>query len=217
MTIILLISHGENDALGKFLVGRTPGIHLNDIGIQQAEDIANVLAPLPVKAVYSSPMERTIETAEPLAKAKNLPVYLSESLNEFDYGEWQGKTFEQLRQQKLWESVITNPAQTRFPGGESFPCVHDRISKEIDRLAGVFDSDDVVACFSHGDIIRLAVAYYLNIPINHFQRLVISTASITALHFGGKYPHMICVNQLGCQSWAEKLLAFTEQMKKHSS
>ena len=197
MTTILLIRHGENSMVGKRLAGRLPGVHLNEIGKKQAQQLAETLCKAPIKAIYSSPLERAVETAEPLAKMLNLEIREAPGLVELGYGDWQGKTLKQLGRLKLWKVVQEKPSEMRFPNGESFPEVRDRVVAEIDRIAAAHEEKDMVACFSHGDIIRLAVSHYLGMPLDVFQRIAASTASISLIHIDKKgRPFIGHVNQV---------------------
>ncbi len=181
MPTLLLIRHGENDFVGRKLAGRLPGVHLNEHGRQQAEMVAQALCKAPLKAIYSSPMERAVETAQPLAAALGLDVQLRPGLIELDYGRFQGRTFKQLRRTKLWKDVQGNPIVVRFPDGESFIEAQQRVAAELEAIIALHAEDEVVACFTHGDIIRLTVAHYLQMPLNAYQRLAANTASITVL------------------------------------
>ncbi len=197
MTTLLLIRHGENSMVGKRLAGRLPEVHLNENGRQQAEELARVLGQAPIKAIYSSPLERAVETAEPLAQALALPVQIAPGLLELEYGDWQGKTLKQLGRYKLWKTVQNKPSEMRFPNGESFIEVQSRAVAELEHIASSHDEKDVVACFSHGDIIRLVTAYFLAVPLDEFQRLAADPASITVIFLekNGR-PHVLHVNQV---------------------
>lgn len=181
MPTLLLIRHGETDFLGRKLSGRTPGVHLNEKGRKQADVVAQALGKAPLKAIYSSPMERACETAQPLAAALGLEVQLRPGLTEMDFGRFQGRTFKQLQRVKLWKEVLNNPAGVRLPGGETFSEAQERIISDLEAIAGMHADEDIVACFAHADVVRLAVAHYLQMPINTFQRLSISTTSITVI------------------------------------
>ena len=197
MTIVLLIRHGENNMVGKRLAGRLPQVHLNDKGKQQAGQIAQALAKAPIKAIYSSPLERAVETAEPLAQALGLPVQIAPGLIELDYGDWQGKTLKQLSRFKLWKVVQDKPSEMRFPNGESFIEVQNRSVAALEQIAASHSDQELVACFSHGDIIRLLVAHYLAIPLDEFQRVASNTASISVIMINPKgRPHVLHVNQV---------------------
>ncbi len=185
MPIILLIRHGENDYVKEHrLPGRKPGIHLNKNGLSQAKAIAKKLKKAPIKAVYSSPLERTMETAKPVAKALNLTVIPRPGLIETDVGDWQGKKVKRLRQSKIWPQVQLNPSRFRFPGGERIEDAQHRFVAEIEHLADKHEPEDMLVCVSHADPIKLVVAYYIGLPLDMYQRLAVSPGSITALQIG---------------------------------
>ena len=183
MPTVLLIRHGENEYVKKGrLAGRKPGVHLNDTGLAQAENLAKALAKTPIKAIYSSPLDRTMETAAPLAKVHGLEVIPRQGLLEVDFGEWQDKTLKQLRRRKLWPVVQSNPAQARFPEGESFADAQHRIVSEIESILKLHKPKDLIVCVGHSDMIKLAVAYYTGLAMDFFQRLMVQPASISTLH-----------------------------------
>jgi len=186
MPIIVLIRHGENEFVKKGrLAGRLPGVHLNDKGNAQAQVVAdflsNKLAEVPIKAIYSSPLERAMETAAPLAKALGVEVIQRHGLIETDCGEWQGKTLKSLNRQKIWKVVQQTPSIFTFPGGETFRDTQHRIVNEIQELANQHELNDVIICVSHSDPIRLAIAYFLGLSMDMFQRLIVAPASINVL------------------------------------
>lgn len=189
MPILLLVRHGENDYVKKGrLAGRLPGVHLNEKGRSQAKILAEAMVrkmvEAPVRAVYSSPLERTMETAEPIAEALGHEVIPRVGLIETDYGEWQNKTLKGLRRLKLWRVVQHTPSMSRFPGGESFAEAQHRICQEIETLCQQHEQKDVIVCVTHADPIKLAVAFYIGMPLDTFQRLSVAPASLTALHIG---------------------------------
>jgi probable phosphoglycerate mutase len=195
MPIILLIRHGENEYVKKGrLAGRLPGVSLNEKGRAQAEALGKALKTSPIKAVYSSPLERTMETAQPIAEARNLKVIPREGLLEINYGTWQDKTLKQLRRRVLWKVVQHNPSMAHFPDGESFATAQQRISNELQTLCNQHKPKDVIVCVSHSDIIKLAIAYYLGLPLDLFQRLMVMPASISTLHFGKTSSRLINLN-----------------------
>ncbi len=169
------------------LAGRKPGVHLNDKGRAQAEALAEALKNLPLKAVYSSPLDRTVETAAPLAEVHKLAVTEIPGLLEVDFGEWQDKTLKQLPPRKLWKTVQQNPSQMRFPGGESFAEAQLRIVDALQELAAAHKPKDTFACVGHSDMIKLAVAYFIGQPLDLFQRLNVQPASVTTLHLSPEH------------------------------
>lgn len=202
MPIFLLIRHGETDYNKKMhIAGRLPGVHLNKKGRQQAQSIAEKLAGLPVKAIYSSPLERTMETAEPLAKALNLEVIPIPGLLETDCGEWQGQSVKKLRRLKVWQSVQQRPALFHFPGGEWIGECQHRLVEVIETLRLEHSPQDLLVCFSHSDPIKQVIAYYLGLPLDNFQRLTIDTASITALQVNDGGSRLIMMNYNPSFTW----------------
>jgi probable phosphoglycerate mutase len=195
MPTILLIRHAENDYVKKGLMaGRLPNIHLNEKGRLQVQALTERLSKAPIKAVYTSPLERAIETAEPLAKALGLEAIICPALAETDIGEWENQSHKKLRRLKAWKIVQGAPSLFRFPGGESFAECQGRIVAEIETLRTQHDEKDLIACVSHADPIKLAVAYYLGLPLDHFQRLSASPASITALHISEMGSRLLSLN-----------------------
>ncbi|MEN8240829.1 MAG: histidine phosphatase family protein [Chloroflexota bacterium] len=183
MPVVLLIRHGENEYVKKGrLAGRLPGVHLNEKGRAQADALAETLKKTPIKAVYASPLDRTIETAAPLATAHNLKPIPLDGLLEVDFGKWQDKTIKQLSRQKLWKTVQSRPSHAQFPEGETFAQAQLRIITEINQLCSQHKPKDLIACVGHSDMIKLAVAYYLGLPLDLFQRLTVQPASISTLH-----------------------------------
>lgn len=201
MPSILLIRHGENDFVGKRLAGHLPGVHLNEKGRKQAEIIAGALKNAPVKGIYSSPLERAVETAQPLATALNLPINILPGLAEINYGTWQGKTTRQLHHLKAWKMVIEKASEMRFPQGESFVEAQERLVNAIEEIKQASGKNDLVACFSHCDSIRLLLAHYLDMPLDEFHRLNIDTASISLLYLGEGRPSLQFMNFLIGLEW----------------
>jgi len=196
MPLLLLIRHGENEFVktGK-LAGRLPDVHLNERGRQQAAELAKALSDVPLKAIYASPLERAMETANPIAEGRKLEIQLRPELMDTDIGKWQGRTLKQVRRLKKWKVVQQAPSRFTFPEGESFLQNQTRIVSCLDEIAASHKPKDVVAVVFHADPIKLAVAYYLGMPLDHFQRLGCDTASATVLFVSETGAHLIKLNQ----------------------
>jgi probable phosphomutase (TIGR03848 family) len=190
---LLLIRHAQNDWVGKRLAGWTPGVHLNDEGRAQAAALAQRLIGAPLAAVYSSPLERTLETAQPLAEAHGLTVEMREGLGETRYGDWTGRSLKELKDEALWPVVQVYPGGARFPGGESMREVQARMVAQLDAIRDAHPGQ-TVAVVSHSDPIKMAVAHYAGLPLDLFQRLSISPASVTAFAFTRFGPRLVCLN-----------------------
>ncbi|RJP49922.1 MAG: histidine phosphatase family protein [Anaerolineaceae bacterium] len=197
MPLLLLIRHGENDYVktGK-MAGRIPGVHLNEKGQKQAQALAEALKDIPITAIYSSPLERAMETASPIAELHKLKIIREPDLMDTHIGKWQGKSWKALRLMKAWKIVQNAPSRFRFPEGESFPECQMRIVNVLERAAQTHKKpQDIAAVVFHADPIKLAVAHFLGMPLDHFQRLGCDTGSLTALHVGESSAHLIKLNQ----------------------
>ena len=204
MPIFLLIRHGQTDYNKKMLLpGRLPGIHLNRTGRDQVQALSTHLAGAPIKAIYSSPLERTMETAEPIASALHLEITPLDGLLETDCGEWQGQSLRKLKRQKLWPSVQLHPSLFHFPGGESIIDCQHRMVQVLESLRPKYAPQDLVACFSHSDPIKLVVTYHLGLSIDQFQRLTIDPASVTMLQVTESGSRLILVNSNPSFTWEQ--------------
>jgi probable phosphoglycerate mutase len=197
MPLLLLIRHGENDFVktGK-LPGHIPGVHLNERGQKQAQALGEALKKVPLKAVYSSPLERAMETAEPISAAHNLQIVQEPALLDANVGKWQGKSLKSLRLTNAWKAVQHSPSRFQFPEGESFIDLQARIIKALEGIVRKHNKPkDIVAVIFHADPIKLAVAYFLGLPLDHFQRLSCDTGSLSALYVGEMGANLIKLNQ----------------------
>jgi probable phosphoglycerate mutase len=197
MTTVLLIRHAVNDYVktGK-LAGWTPGVHLNEDGVVQAENLAARLAEVPLKAIYSSPLERCVETAEAVhAFHQHLPLDILEGMKEVHFGEWQGMSLSDLRKRKLWDVVQHTPSRAVFPGGESFAEAQFRAVRTVEQVVKSHPAQ-LVAIFSHSDVIKLVMAHYLGMHLDTFQRIEISPASISTVQLGHASPYVVGVNDV---------------------
>ena len=200
-TLVLLVRHGQTPTTGKVLPGRAPGLHLADRGREQAEAVAARIALLhrperKIAAVYASPLERTQETAAPIAKALGLRVRRAKGLLEADFGDWTGAQLKALYKKPEWRIVQRNPSGFRFPNGESFTEMQTRICTAIEGLRAAHPGETVVAV-SHADPIKAAVAHALGSHLDLFQRIVVSPCSVSAVLYGTDGPIVLAVNSTG--------------------
>jgi len=197
MPLLLLIRHGENDFVktGK-LPGLSAGIHLNERGLNQAQALGEALRVVPIRAVYASPLERAMETAEPIARARKLQIVQEPDLRDANVGKWQGKSLKSLRLTKAWRVVQHSPSRFQFPEGESFMDLQTRIVSALERIIRKYNKPkDIVAVVFHADPIKLAVAHFLGLPLDHFQRLSCDTGSLTAIYAGEMEANLLKLNQ----------------------
>ncbi|AHI20417.1 MAG: MSMEG_4193 family putative phosphomutase [Corynebacterium casei] len=192
-TIVLLIRHGQTPTTGQILPGRTPGLHLSERGQEQARDVASRLEGLALDAVYSSPMERAQETAAPTVAGQGLQLLADANLIECDFGQWTGEKLTELNKLPEWKQVQSSPSTFRFPEGESFTEMQDRMVSAVKDIAQRHPGQ-VVAAFSHADTIKAAVAYFVGTPLDSFQKIHIDTASISAVEFTTEGTRMLVTN-----------------------
>jgi broad specificity phosphatase PhoE len=174
MKRVWLIRHGQHDWIGKALVGRKPGVGLNSQGWAQARSIAEKLRDLKLAAIYSSPQQRALETAEPLAAAQGLRVRVDEALDEIDFGEWTGRAFGELAPDPRWERWNSARADGVAPGGEAMCDVQRRVLHAIEAL----DTEEPVAFVSHGDVIKAAMLGCMNLSLDGIHSLAVEPGAL---------------------------------------
>ena len=200
-TLVLYVRHGRTPTTGARLPGRAPGLHLSDEGHAQAEAVAAAIAGRDgtgqqVAAVYASPMERTRETAAPIARALGLRVRTAPGLNECDFGRWTGRRLKELMKLKAWATVQHQPSAFRFPSGESFAEMQARITGQVADLVARHPGETIV-CVSHADPIKAALAQAVGTPLDLFQRLVVGPCSVSAVLHTKERPVVLTINTTG--------------------
>lgn len=200
MPTVILVRHGRTEANATgVLAGWTPGVHLDDVGREQALRLAQRLSLLRLDAIVASPLERTVQTAETItaAQARPLDIALDERVGECRYGNWTNRPLSELAKTPLWKSVQQRPSAVTFPEGESLPamqaravaCIHDWNDELGDRAT--------YAVVSHGDVIKALIADAMGSHLDHFQRIVIDPASVSVVRYGSRAPQVLHVNDSG--------------------
>ena len=180
MTTFYLIRHGANDFIARGIAGRMPGIHLNAEGRRQSDQLVLKLKDKPIRHIFCSPLERTRETAEPLARALNLEIQVSEAIHEVNFGDWNGKTLDELASIPLWKTWNQFRSGVQVPNGELMTQVQSRVVTFLQKLRKDFP-DQHIALFSHGDPIRSALVYFMGAPLDLLTRLEVEPGSINIL------------------------------------
>ncbi len=197
MTQVLLLRHAVNDFVktGR-LAGWTPEVHLNEEGLAQAQALGARLADAPLAAIYSSPLDRTMETAQAVVEHHPaLTIRINEGVGEVRYGEWEGKTIRELQGRKMWTMVQQAPSRAYFPGGETMRGVQTRAVDAIETLVAAHPRD-LIAIVTHADLIKMVIAHYLGMHLDQFQRIVIAPASISTLSLEYGRPYVGSVNDI---------------------
>jgi probable phosphomutase (TIGR03848 family) len=194
---LVLARHATTAATGARLGGWTKGVHLDAKGRAQAEAAATRLSDVPLAAVYASPLERTQQTARGIARTHGLRVRTRVGIGEVDYGRWTDEPLAKLRRRKLWSTIQATPSRVTFPGGESIRGAQARAVDALEEIAEAH-TGEIVAAVSHADIIKAALAHFLGMPLDAFQRLVVDPASLSVVHLPpGEAPLVLACNSTG--------------------
>jgi broad specificity phosphatase PhoE len=196
MTTLLLVRHGETDAVKGSLTGWKAGFHLNNTGREQARRLAQCLSELKVNAIYTSPLERAVETATIIGEPHGLSPTVREQLGDLRFGEWEERTFEELRRDPRWERFNSKRSLIRAPGGELMIEVQARMVDEVETLRERH-VNETVAVVSHLDPLRSLIAHYLGIPLDFLLRFELNVGSVSVVRHFEEQPHVICLNQTG--------------------
>jgi probable phosphomutase (TIGR03848 family) len=194
--LLLLIRHGLTPKTGVRLSGWTPGVHLSKDGRAQAERLVERFEGVRLDAMYCSPLERTRETAEPLAAARGIEIQQRADVGEVRYGAIENKPLKMLAKSEMWKHLQGWPSNVRFPGGESLRETQARAVSAIEELRDLH-AKDTIAVFSHGDWIRLSLAHFMGVHIDMYRRLAIETASVSAIYISEWGPIIRLVNDTG--------------------
>jgi probable phosphoglycerate mutase len=196
MTRFLLIRHGNTDAVGKRLAGRTKGVHLNEEGKEQVQKLSARLKGLPISALYSSSLERALETAEPISRLLNQRIIVNDDFLELDFGDWTNKMIDEVKNDPQFNRFNIFRSSARIPGGELMPEAQLRIINGMQKLCGQHEGE-TIAIVSHGDIIKAAITYYAGIHLDLFQRIEISPASVSIVEVFDDTARILVVNDTG--------------------
>ena len=209
MATVILLRHGRTSANATgTLAGRTPGVHLDDVGRAQAVRAADRLTVVPLAELVSSPLDRCKETARTVARAQPARprVHTDKALTECDYGEWQGRPLKELARLQLWKTVQTNPSAATFPGGESLPQMQARAVEAVRRrdaaVTAAHGAGAVWLAVSHGDVIKSVIADALGMHLDLFQRIQVDPSSISVIRYTEARPYVLASNtHEGDLSW----------------
>ncbi|HWD60385.1 MAG TPA: histidine phosphatase family protein [Stellaceae bacterium] len=194
MTVFHLLRHGEHNVQGRICAGRMAGVVLSEKGRAEAEGAARRLAGAGIAAIYASPLERTRETAAIVGRRLGLPVSILDDLAELDFGEWTGKTFDEVRLDSRWPEWAAHRSISCIPGGETMREVQRRVVEALIEMRAQHPDESVVVV-SHGDVIRAALVFALGMPLDFYGRIEVATASLSTLRIDAGGIRVIAVNE----------------------
>lgn len=215
MALIILVRHGQTDEnVSGRISGQGPA-PLNARGQEQARLAAEVLTPLGITQLFSSPLVRARQTAEFLAERLQKPIEEIADLREVGYGDWEGKTFNEMRSHPVAHQVFNDPIKAVFPNGEGLLEVQQRGIRVIEWVRRTYPQD-IVAVVSHGDVIRTALAHYLGMPFNEYRRLDLDNGAISVLELFDEWVRVKALNfvpQIG-HRWLESFYPTWKKMQE---
>lgn len=202
MTTVLLVRHGRTKANADgVLAGWTPGVDLDERGVEQATALGARMAALPIAGVVSSPLERTMQTADVLLAQRGAPVdrHVDERLGECRYGDWTGKSLKDLAKEPMWKVVQGHPSAAVFPGaeGESLAAMQARALASVREWNGHFGPDALYVIVSHGDVIKAILADAMGTHLDQFQRIVVDPCSVSVVTYSPMRPFVVRTNDIG--------------------
>jgi probable phosphomutase (TIGR03848 family) len=200
VTTVILLRHGRTTAnTGGVLAGWTPGIALDETGRAQVQAVAARLAPVPLAAVVSSPLERCVQTASAVAEGRELELQTDDRLGEARYGDWTGRPLKELVKEPLWKVVQQHPSAAVFPGaeGEGLAQTQARAVAAVREWNAKLGPDAVWLACSHGDVIKAVLADALGLHLDSFQRIVADPASISVITYTETRPFVVRINDTG--------------------
>jgi probable phosphomutase (TIGR03848 family) len=201
---VILLRHGRSTSNTEHvLAGRSEGVELDDKGRQQAADLVDRVAELPIRALVCSPMLRCRNTVEPLAAALGIEAEIDDRFAEVDYGEWTGRKIGDLVKEPLWAVVQAHPSAAVFPGGEGLAQVQTRAVAAVRdhdaRLAEQHGGDALWLACTHGDVIKAVIADALALHLDGFQRISADPASMSVIRYTRYRPFVLHVNHTGAR------------------
>ena len=188
MTRIILARHGETEWNVEEIFRGRIDIELNETGIKQAELLAEYLSHVKIDAIYSSPLQRALKTAEAIAHYHDLNVEIAPGLIDFDYGEWQGLAHQEVRNKykELYAEWINSPDQVRIPTGESLSDVRERAMGVVSDIIAKYEG--IVVLVSHRVVNKVLICALLGLDNSHFWNIKQDTCGITTfIYEDGRY------------------------------
>ena len=195
MTTFLLLRHAHSVAnKAGILAGQLEGIGLSKDGIAQVNKLTSSFENLKIDRIISSPMQRCLETVEGIARSKRKRISIDKRLIEMNYGSWSGKKLSKLSRMKEWKVIQTKPSAFRFPQGESFKELEERIESLLKDLSRKYPKETILI-ITHGDIVKIAASLTVGSGLNNFQKFAVDPCSLTTLSWGSKARMLLTFNQ----------------------
>ncbi len=187
---IYLVRHGSTQATDGGKICGHLDLDMTPEGVNQVEDLAHWFCSVECDAIFASPLKRTMQTADVMAKIMGHPTYFKHSgLVEKKEGDWEGLSYWQIRdtQAKQWEKWSKDPIGVEPPGGESVKAFHARTLRAITDILNNHHKGNRVAFVSHAGVIKSLIMHALNIPVENFFRIEIPPASVSRIDWSENF------------------------------
>ncbi|MFZ9998392.1 MAG: histidine phosphatase family protein [Candidatus Nanopelagicaceae bacterium] len=195
MTTFLLLRHAHSVAnKAGILAGQLEGIGLSKDGIAQVKKLTSSFENLKIDRIISSPMQRCLETVEGIARSKRKRISIDKRLIEMNYGSWSGKKLSKLSRMKEWKVIQAKPSAFRFPQGESFKELEERIESLLKDLSRKYPKETILL-ITHGDIVKIAASLTVGSGLDNFQKFAVDPCSLTTLSWSSKARLLLTFNQ----------------------
>ena len=189
MSRIFLLRHAQSLANEKgILAGRMESVALSMRGVSERAELENRLHGAKFDQIFSSPMQRCLETIVNLFPSPKITA----EFQEVDYGDWTGKRMSALATKRAWQEIHKNPASVRFPNGETLPEVQTRALLGIDIHINQKRKNILIS--THADVVKVLILHALGTHLNNIDKIQISNASVSILDIHGRDFRVVKVN-----------------------
>lgn len=188
MTELLIIRHGETAYNTSDIFRGRISIGLSEKGLNQVELLSEYLGTKKIQAIYCSPLQRALQTAEPVARRHQLNVQTVPGLNDLDFGEWEGKSVQDVKNtyQEIFKLWLERPDLAKIPGGESLEDARKRV---LEALYGIMEQnkEGIVVIVTHRVITKVLACALLGLDNSHFWNIDQDTCGVTTFVHNGRY------------------------------
>jgi probable phosphoglycerate mutase len=194
---MIIVRHGESEWNRIHRYQGQLDAPLSELGLRQAEALAQRLKNESIDYIYSSTLQRAANTARAIAAHhSSVPFEYAEELLEINHGEWQGKYADEIMAQyseglREWRE---HPTRSQMPGGESFSNILKR-TMEFQERAYAKHKDQTILVSTHDVIVKILVADSLGMDMDRINRIWVTNASISVIEYGDELPYLVSLSE----------------------
>lgn len=194
-TRIILIRHGQTAWNKEEIFRGRADVPLDDVGLRQAQALANALRAEAISRIVTSPLRRAVKTAEVLAEARGCDSLAVDAFTDIDFGAWEALSHTEVRQQfpELYATWQAEPQTVRFPGGEDLDAVRERAGTALTQLAAEY-SGQTIALVAHRVVNKVLICHILGVDNSHFWQIKQDTAALSRFRAASTGYILDCLN-----------------------